>query len=512
MWRGFKISIFLLFFFLFYSGCVSSAPINRTSLPPTAFKKINIFVLKDGYLQITFKTSGWFRYKTFILLPAKGLRKNPCIVIDFWPVYLPKGMKKSFISPDSNIKKIHIAQYNKRTVRAVIHLKNKLPYIVKKEGNSLIVKLKLPPQQKKICIKDVKISYSFDNSVCIKIKTTARPYYKDFILPPLKSKRLPARLVIDMWPAYIPKGVKGKKIITHPLISALRIAQFNKERVRIVLSLKKEKIPYKISYQKDTILLTAFASGFKKSLSLPQALGLKIKKVVIDPGHGGKDPGAIGYHGLKEKDVTLKLAKLLKQKLETKLGCQVLLTRYSDKFIPLEERTALANRVKADLFISIHCNACPTHRLHGVETYFLGFTEDKQALMVASRENASVTRRLGELDKILQDLLINAKIKESAYLAAEIQEHIIKTLTIKRYNPVTDLGVKQAPFYVLIGTKMPAVLVEASFIDHPKEGKRLRDYKYLNILAEGILKGIHSYIHTIEEAYKYTPIEAGKGG
>jgi len=235
------------------------------------------------------------------------------------------------------------------------------------------------------------------------------------------------------------------------------------------------------------------------------------KTIFIDPGHGGKDPGAIGYRGLKEKDVTLKLAKLVKEKLEKRLGCVVILTRTTDRFVSLEDRTKLANKVKADLFVSIHCNASPDHRLYGVETFFLGFTNDKRALEVAMRENATVNRRMSELDRILQELLVHAKIKESAYLAANVQEGIVATLK-GRYNPVTDLGVKQAPFYVLVGTKMPAILIETGFIDHRKEGRRFRDPKYLNLLAEGIYKGIASYIKRTEQAYRYVPIEAGKGG
>ncbi|MCD6320231.1 MAG: hypothetical protein J7M03_06065, partial [Candidatus Desulfofervidaceae bacterium] len=115
MRRFFNTSILLFLFLSIYSSCASSAPIKRTSLPPTAFKKINISNLKNGYLQVTFETSGWFKYKTFVLLPAKGLRKNPCIVVDLWPVYLPKGMKNLFVSPDPNLKKIYIAQHNKKT-------------------------------------------------------------------------------------------------------------------------------------------------------------------------------------------------------------------------------------------------------------------------------------------------------------------------------------------------------------------------------------------------------------
>jgi len=263
-----------------------------------------------------------------------------------------------------------------------------------------------------------------------------------------------------------------------------------------------------LSFVKSKLILTAFDIQ-KPSISLPQVLGLKVKKIVIDPGHGGKDPGAIGYYGLKEKDITLRVARLLKKKLETQLGCEVFLTRNQDKYVSLEKRAEFANKINADLFISIHCNACASRRLQGIETYFVGLTDDTHALAVASRENASLSKRMGELEKILQDLLVRAKIKESAYMAAEIQRGIIKFLTYRGFNPVVNLGVKQAPFYVLIGTKMPAVLVEIGFIDHPKEAKRLRNPKYLVTLVDGISKGIKDYISTIEATYRYKSFDKG---
>jgi N-acetylmuramoyl-L-alanine amidase len=209
--------------------------------------------------------------------------------------------------------------------------------------------------------------------------------------------------------------------------------------------------------------------------------------------------------------VTLRLAKLLEKKLKTHHECQTILTRYKDEYVSLKKRAALANKVKADLFISLHCNACPSHRLQGTETYFLGLTHDRYALAVAARENASLEIPRSKLNKILFDLLAKAKIKESADLAAKVQKNLVRHLRSKKYNPVTNLGVKQAPFYVLIGTDMPAVLVETSFIDHPREGRHLRDPNYLDVVAEGILKGVESYIHMIEP-YKYSPMEAGKGG
>jgi N-acetylmuramoyl-L-alanine amidase len=512
-----------VFFFFLFSLLPLISFAGWGYLPSTAFKDIKLQQKEDS-LQIVLHTTGWFRYRTFYL----RTKKKPDIhylVVDIWPVYLPKGYKTKFYFKNPQVKFIKVAQYNPRTVRAVIYLDKKVAYQTKRQGSDLILTLSIPDKKRdlekakvdqKICIKDLSVR-KLAEGVQIVIKTNGKPYYKDFILPAMSSKGLPARLVVDIWPAYLPKGFKYNAKVQHTAIKKIKIAQFNKQTVRLVLTLKQKDILYEISFLDNKLYLTAGIKPSQKTvlkvknipISLPQVFGLKIRKVVLDPGHGGKDPGAIGYRGLKEKDVTLKLAKLVKAKLEKRLGCVVILTRTSDRFVSLKDRAKLANKIKADLFVSIHCNACPDHRLHGIETFFLGFTNDKQALEVAMRENATVNRRMSELDQILQELLVHAKIKESAYLAADVQEEIVATLK-GRYNPVTDLGVKQAPFYVLIGTKMPAILIETGFIDHPKEGRRLRDPKYLNLLAEGIYKGIANYIKRTEQAYRYVPYRAGK--
>ncbi len=514
----------VFFFFLFFLLPLTSFA-GWGYLPSTAFKDIKLKPKKD-LLQVVFHTTGWFRYKTFYL---KKKKSSYCLVVDIWPVYLPKGSKTRFYFQNAHLKLIKVAQYNPRTVRAVVYLDKRVLYQAKRQKSDLILTLSIPAKKlekaklnQKVCIKDLKVR-KLTGGLQIVLKTNGRPYYKDFILPAIASEHLPSRLVVDIWPAYLPKGFRYSSKIQHTAIKKIKIAQFNKQTVRLVIILKQKTVSYEITFLNNELCLTTRDKSSQKTalkintnlkqtpVSLPQVFGLKIRKVVLDPGHGGKDPGAIGYRGLKEKDITLKLAKLVKEKLEKRLGCVVILTRTTDRFVSLEDRAKLANKVKADLFVSIHCNACPSHRLHGIETFFLGFTNDKRALEVAMRENATVNRRMSELDRILQELLVHAKIKESAYLAADVQEGVVTTLK-GRYNPVTDLGVKQAPFYVLVGTKMPAILIETGFIDHRKEGRRFRDPRYLNLLAEGIYRGIVNYIKRTEQAYRYVPIEAGKGG
>jgi N-acetylmuramoyl-L-alanine amidase len=230
----------------------------------------------------------------------------------------------------------------------------------------------------------------------------------------------------------------------------------------------------------------------KEPLSLAQQLGLGVKTIVIDPGHGGKDPGAMAF-GLKEKDIVLKVAKKLAKILRENFHYRVVLTRSNDVFIPLEQRTAIANNHKADLFISIHVNANGNQTHSGIETYFLNLATDADAMRVAALENASSTHSIGELQHILSSLMNNSKIDESSRLARFVQSNLINGFKSTAYKP-RDLGVKQAPFYVLIGAEMPAILAELTFITNPEEAELLKDDRHLQSIAQQLAGGIVAYV------------------
>jgi N-acetylmuramoyl-L-alanine amidase len=224
---------------------------------------------------------------------------------------------------------------------------------------------------------------------------------------------------------------------------------------------------------------------------------------VIDPGHGGHDAGALGPTGLKEKDVNLKIAKALKSNIEQdgqNIGItRVILTRNDDRFIPLEERTAIAKKLNADLFVSIHCNAAKNKNAYGIETYILSFTKDPDALAVAARENATTTRGLSDLKDIIQKYILSSKIEESKRLASHVQTSVVSNIS-NNYRPVNNKGVKKAPFIVLIGADIPSILVESSFITNPREEKRLRSQSYVNEIADGIYSGLKRYSTEVETA------------
>ncbi len=217
-----------------------------------------------------------------------------------------------------------------------------------------------------------------------------------------------------------------------------------------------------------------------------------LRRIVVDAGHGGKDPGAVGPSGTYEKDVTLALAKELAKRLEKEFGCEVILTRDRDVFLPLEERTAIANKVDADLFISVHANANRNRKAYGVETFYLNFSKNDKAAAVAARENGTSLKQVGDLELILFDLMANAKINESSRLASEIQRALVNDLG-KEYKEIRDLGVKQGPFYVLLGATMPSVLVEAAFISNKREEKRLTDRRFQQKTGSAIVRGIRNY-------------------
>lgn len=232
-------------------------------------------------------------------------------------------------------------------------------------------------------------------------------------------------------------------------------------------------------------------------IKLPKSPIKGLRRIVVDAGHGGKDPGAIGANGLMEKHVTLAMAKELAARLEEELGCEVILTRKTDIFIPLEERTAIANKVGADLFISIHANASVNRSAQGVETYYLNFSKNDKAAAVAARENGTSIKQVGDLELILFDLMANAKINESSRLASEIQKSLVSDLS-RHYSHVKDLGVKQGPFYVLLGATMPSVLVESAFISNAVEETRLQDGQFHEKTASAIVKGVRNYATALD--------------
>jgi N-acetylmuramoyl-L-alanine amidase len=226
--------------------------------------------------------------------------------------------------------------------------------------------------------------------------------------------------------------------------------------------------------------------------SLIRALGLKIGKIVIDPGHGGHDTGTIGPNGLQEKDLVLEVGRRLGKLLENRLGAEVVYTRKNDTFIPLETRTAIANQQRADLFISIHANSSRDPAARGVETYYLNFTSSPEALEVAARENAVSEKSIYELQDLVKKIALKEKIEESREFAGDVQASLHSGLAAKS-PAIRNRGVKKAPFIVLIGANMPSILAEISFVSNPADEHRLETSDYRQRIAESLYRGIAKY-------------------
>jgi N-acetylmuramoyl-L-alanine amidase len=345
----------------------------------------------------------------------------------------------------------------------------------------------------------------------------------------------PQRLYVDLKNSRLGDSIQRIIPIGDDLLENARAGQYAADAVRIVTDIKSLK-SYDVFTLKDPfrIVLDIKGSGAKggrqkgagsgtkvaridpktSTEDIARQLSLGVRRIVIDPGHGGKDYGAPGYlRGVHEKNVTLQIAKRLRTKLRKELKCEVIMTRTSDRYMTLEERTAFANTKDADLFISIHTNANRDRRAYGISTYFLNMASDEEAKMVAAKENATSTNNISDLETILFSLMHNSKINESSRLAAYIQDAMVGHLKKKGYSRVKNKGVKQAPFYVLLGAQMPSVLLETSFISNPRECRRLVSAKYQERLCEAIVAGVKKYIkETNPTAFKNSTKRGGKRG
>lgn len=231
----------------------------------------------------------------------------------------------------------------------------------------------------------------------------------------------------------------------------------------------------------------------------PEPTGPRSYLIAVDAGHGGRDPGAIGHHGLREKKICLAIALALKKVLDERPGYTTVMTRTTDRSVPLQSRGRIANDSNADLFISIHANAHVDARLDGIETYYLNFSSDAEARRVAARENFTTPEEIGDLEMILFDLMQSDKSNISSLLAGYVHNKLTAAIT-GRYTTLRNLGIKHAPMRVLIDAEMPGILFEAGFISNPEEARRLQIPAHQQLLAEAIADGIHDFFTSSKTA------------
>jgi N-acetylmuramoyl-L-alanine amidase len=330
------------------------------------------------------------------------------------------------------------------------------------------------------------------------------------------AKGIPPRIYIDIAGASLALTSKEPVPVEDGLLKQIRIGQYTAGTVRVVLdmhSLREHKAfilpdPYRlvvdvqgqkapeVSAAKEPLARKSPAARkppLKDKKPAPSAsVSPGIRKIVLDPGHGGKDPGAIGIGGVAEKDIVLSIAKKLAVKLRKEMGVQVVLTRKDDRFIALEDRTAIANAEDADLFISLHMNASPNGEAKGIETYYLDNTTDEAALRLAARENGTSRKQVSDLQFILSDMTQNMKLEDSITLAHRLQSSMVGGMS-RAIGEVKDLGVKKALFYVLVGARMPSVLVEMFFITNRSEGRAMSQESGQDAMVDALMLGIQKF-------------------
>lgn len=353
--------------------------------------------------------------------------------------------------------------------------------------------------------------YSRDGYTRLILYLTDRTAYR------VEKIKNPDRVFIDLLDTKLGGGVPKTTRFGSGMASALRIAQNNSSVTRVVLDLSENNTRHTVSSLSNPfrIVIDLGRERASSGVTTPKKKAVKksgkaaaaftgygtttLRTIVIDAGHGGKDPGAIGPSGLKEKNVTLALSRKVRDALKRRCACRVLLTRNSDRFLELDERTVIANSLNADLFISIHANASRDRRAYGMETYFLSPARSRDEMETAARENMLALNSANEVENdlayIMTDLNNTRKINDSVSLARSVQRSLVKG-TRARYSRIKDKGVKQAMFYVLWRASMPSILVEAGFITNRTEERRLRDRAYISRMAESIADGVMNYSRT----------------
>lgn len=381
-------------------------------------------------------------------------------------------------------------------------------------------------------------TWSFANYTRVVVYFDRQIRWEEKNLPANAAAGLPPRIYLDLLDTRLAPSVPAELPIGDGLLKRARIAQFDKTRARLVLDLESlaasQVVPFRDPFRLVIDVRGQGAGTAPPATAAPVApvptksaapvggiediLGghapavakapppksappvirnpPRTPVVVIDAGHGGKDPGAIGVKGIREKDVVLKVALGVGKRLQ-KTGYKVVYTRNDDHFLKLEERTIVANRENADLFVSIHANSAPDPKAYGVETYRLAKASDKRAAEVAARENATTYSSDGDvLDELILALKMTTKQNLSGPLAQYVQSSIVQTLS-RQWEPFRSIGVKGAPFYVLVGTEMPAILIEVGFVTNPVEAQRMRSEKYLGQMADAIATGVEKFFRTV---------------
>ncbi len=437
----------------------------------------------------------------------------------------PALLGKTFDVDDGLLKKIRVSQYQPGRARIVLDVDGDSTYdaVLLANPPRLLIDIHNRQMAKTIVVKqDTLGSKSKPAPVVVKSNPGSATLTDRPVIKVRADNKKPAQLTNV---AVNPPSLVKKTIVEADDDDDNTVAKFDTPIMKAPPSLQETSAPADRSKSASTT--SARGKGKRYSLtsgmdvreaqptasgdrSLIRALGLKIGKIVIDPGHGGHDTGTIGPHGLEEKDLVLDVSRRLGKLLEARLGAEVVYTRADDTFIPLETRTSIANQEQADLFVSVHANSSRDPDARGVETYYLNFTSSSEALDVAARENAASDKTIYELQDLVKKIALKEKIEESQQFASDVQKSLHSGLATK--NPgLRDRGVKKAPFIVLIGANMPSILAEISFVSNPGDEHRLRTPEYRQRIAESLYRGISKYVGGLSGVKVASKMDKGAG-
>jgi N-acetylmuramoyl-L-alanine amidase len=441
--------------------------------PPANGRVVDVrfWSLQDA-TRIAIEVSGDFEYQFDRLASPDRLFFD---IPGFTPARNPRGIQTIPVG-DGLVKQIRVAQSRPGATRVVLDLAKPIDFSASQLSN---------PNRLMIELRPVTAGDRAPATVARTFQPPVRPAISDAALAPVKlSPPKPVNL-----PAPAPNPVLERAAtVTVPPPPDASLAK------RSEMPVASPKPDLATSTPKSSSATAAFAAKRTSSgdQSVTRVLGLKLRRVVLDPGHGGHDCGTQGASGLLEKDLVLDVTKRLGALIEARLGSEVIYTRSDDTFIPLEERTHIANEHKADLFLSIHANSSPVRSVSGVETYYLNFTSSKSALEVAARENAASERSIYELRDLVQKIALKEKLDESREFASRVQTSL-STLSARTNSASKDRGVRRAPFVVLIGASMPSALAEIGFVTNSRDESQMKKPEYRQRIAEALYKGVAQY-------------------
>ena len=369
------------------------------------------------------------------------------------------------------------------------------------------------------------ISYAVDGPVEKVFIALSRPAssYTVNVLAPDTRANIPCRLYVDLRDTVFAAGVIRRQDVNGSCVRVVRAALNSPGTVRVVLELNRQlsaddyvirqntrpasleivvrekQVPGRVRGSAEPAPESASVQSPPRSAKKKKPSGPRAYLIAIDAGHGGRDPGAIGHGGLKEKKISLAIALELKKALDKRPGYTTVMTRTDDRYVSLQDRARSATEANADLLISIHGNSHIDPKVHGIETYYLNFSSDDEARRVAARENFTTPEKIGDLEMILFDLSQSDKTNISSLLAGYVHNKLMEAVA-GRYKTMRNLGVKHAPMRVLIDAEMPGILFEAGFISNPAESKRLQNPAHQELLARAIADGINDFFTSSKTA------------